>query len=85
MTSQEIRDAEAKATARWDLKDIDAEPGALSEPEIFWRDHQLWLEEHGYMLRPRYRPDWVPSWKGSRKQWQRCEDGQSPKVSLLAT
>ncbi|KAL4246877.1 hypothetical protein ABKN59_008813 [Abortiporus biennis] len=30
--------------------------------EIFWRDHQQWLEESGYMLRPRYRPDWQPSW-----------------------
>ncbi|KAI5825113.1 hypothetical protein K523DRAFT_283738, partial [Schizophyllum commune Tattone D] len=30
--------------------------------EKWWVDHQPWLESHGYMLRPRYRPDWTPSW-----------------------
>lgn len=29
--------------------------------ETFWRDHQVWLQKRGYMLRPRYHPDWVPS------------------------
>ncbi|TFY60102.1 hypothetical protein EVJ58_g5351 [Rhodofomes roseus] len=32
----------------------------LMEDEIYWRDLQPWLEEHGYMLRPRYRPGWKP-------------------------
>ncbi|KAJ7149990.1 hypothetical protein C8R46DRAFT_1008919 [Mycena filopes] len=35
----------------------------LKDKEIYWRDLQPWLEERGYMLRPRYRPGWVPSWK----------------------
>uniref|UniRef100_D8PUI8 Protein kinase domain-containing protein n=1 Tax=Schizophyllum commune (strain H4-8 / FGSC 9210) TaxID=578458 RepID=D8PUI8_SCHCM len=30
--------------------------------ERWWVDHQPWLEGHGYMLRPRYRPGWTPSW-----------------------
>ncbi|KAJ7147612.1 hypothetical protein C8R43DRAFT_889589 [Mycena crocata] len=30
--------------------------------EIYWRDHQQWLETCGYMLRPRFRPGWRPSW-----------------------
>lgn len=34
----------------------------LDEFETFWMEHQQWLEEKGYMLRPRYRPGWVPSW-----------------------
>lgn len=29
--------------------------------EAFWRDHQVWLQEKGYMLRPRFHPDWIPS------------------------
>ncbi|KAI0796161.1 kinase-like domain-containing protein [Abortiporus biennis] len=29
--------------------------------EVFWRDNQKWLEQRGYMLRPRYRPEWIPS------------------------
>ncbi|KAL4244672.1 hypothetical protein ABKN59_010317 [Abortiporus biennis] len=30
--------------------------------ELFWRDIQPWLQEQGYMLRPRYRSDWKPSY-----------------------
>lgn len=33
--------------------------------EIAWRDRQLFLQSRGYMLRPRLRPDWVPSWRTS--------------------
>jgi hypothetical protein len=36
--------------------------GALLPAERFWRDHQPWLEERGYMLRPRFHPNWKPSW-----------------------
>ncbi|CAL1706283.1 unnamed protein product [Somion occarium] len=35
----------------------------LRSTETFWRDHYIWLKEQGYLLRPRYCPDWVPSWK----------------------
>jgi hypothetical protein len=34
----------------------------LAPEEEFWRDHQRWLQDCGYMLRPRYMPDWKPSW-----------------------
>lgn len=34
----------------------------ISENEIFWIAHQRFLESHGYLLRPRYRPGWVKSW-----------------------
>ena len=33
----------------------------LMEDEVFWKDQQVWLQEKGYMLRPRYHPNWVPS------------------------
>ncbi|KAJ7186608.1 kinase-like domain-containing protein [Mycena filopes] len=36
----------------------------LYEDENFWVDCQPFLLAHGYQLRPRYRPDWVPSWLG---------------------
>ncbi|KAH9899125.1 kinase-like domain-containing protein [Epithele typhae] len=36
---------------------------------VQWRDHQQWLEKHGYLLRPRLRPGWVPSWTGTKKLW----------------
>lgn len=35
----------------------------LTERELFWRDHYNWLKTQGYLLRPRYHPDWDPKWK----------------------
>ncbi|KAK0447870.1 uncharacterized protein EV420DRAFT_1275946 [Desarmillaria tabescens] len=35
--------------------------------EIFWRDTYHFLNERGYQLRPRYHPDWVPSWKPGKE------------------
>ncbi|KAI0334926.1 hypothetical protein GY45DRAFT_1294684 [Cubamyces sp. BRFM 1775] len=35
----------------------------LGSAEISWRERQVFLAEHGYMLRPRYRPGWTPSWE----------------------
>ena len=51
--------------------------------EIFWRDHQVWLAEKGYMLRPRYRPDWTPSWEdtGRDGDWVWHEDSIMATVS----
>ncbi|KAH9894107.1 kinase-like domain-containing protein [Cubamyces lactineus] len=34
----------------------------LSQSEVEWQERQPFLESHGYMLRPRYRPGWIPSW-----------------------
>ena len=54
--------------------------GLLSH-EMFWRDHQVWLAEQGYMLRPRYRPGWQPSWEeGNSNAWMRHEDGPAAPV-----
>jgi len=44
--------------------------------EAWWRDRQTWLKDCGYMLRPRYRVDWIPSWRGTDKYWAQCEDGR---------
>ncbi|EIW62121.1 uncharacterized protein TRAVEDRAFT_44951 [Trametes versicolor FP-101664 SS1] len=40
----------------------------LTDEEMYWRDHQVFLEAQGYMLRHRYQPDWTPSWRGKRPQ-----------------
>ncbi|KAJ7902316.1 kinase-like domain-containing protein [Mycena leptocephala] len=48
----------------------------LKDREIYWRDHQVWLQECGYMLRPRYLPSWIPSWKTDPTKVDLfCEDG----------
>ncbi|KIJ60042.1 hypothetical protein HYDPIDRAFT_139776 [Hydnomerulius pinastri MD-312] len=44
--------------------------------EVWWRDHYNWLKSRGYLLRPRYSPNWVPSWITSKKGWVECEDGK---------
>ncbi|RDB25039.1 hypothetical protein Hypma_007481 [Hypsizygus marmoreus] len=57
--------------------------GKLYEVEYFWRDHQPWLQDHGYMLRSRYRPGWVASWLNSpRKSYISAEDG-APAINLF--
>ncbi|KZT71765.1 hypothetical protein DAEQUDRAFT_706500 [Daedalea quercina L-15889] len=55
----------------------------LSEGELYWRDRQPWLQGHGYMLRPRYKPDWKPSWEGTNASPMMCEDGQRLLHSLV--
>lgn len=55
-------------------------PVDLRETETFWRDHQPWLQSKGYMLRPRYMPDWKPSWEGTNKLSTLCEDWLVPNV-----
>jgi len=54
--------------------------GRLFKGELFWRDHQPWLKECGYLLRPRYDPDWVASWKRSSGYWGEAEDAEVGNV-----
>ncbi|KAI0041364.1 hypothetical protein FA95DRAFT_1501607 [Auriscalpium vulgare] len=53
-----------------------ANPGTLDRSERWWQKRQKVLEELGYVLRPRYREGWTPSWKGTKKDYHYCEDGQ---------
>ncbi|KAK0231973.1 kinase-like domain-containing protein [Armillaria nabsnona] len=41
-------------------------------PEMFWVKHQPFLASAGYMLRPRYHPNWTPSWirKDGTTRWR---------------
>ena len=56
------------------------EPGGLRPYESWWVERQKALEQAGYMLRPRYHPDWKPSWAGTHKDHDRFEDGQVLRV-----
>ena len=54
----------------------------LDSEERYWRDRQEFLESRGYMLRPRFRPGWVPSWRGKSKYAVfKAEDGYRLPVS----
>lgn len=55
----------------------------LEDREIFWRDHQQWLQQHGYLLRPRYRVGWVPEWKGQEITAYEREDAVPMLVSFI--
>lgn len=46
----------------------------LVTSERFWRERQPHLQRHGYLLRPRYLPDWQPSWIGTNFAPMFCED-----------
>ena len=46
----------------------------LSPSERFWQQRLQYLQQHGYLLRPRYSPDWKPSWLGTSVDPSFCED-----------
>lgn len=58
-------------------------PEELDPREIWWRDRYEQLNARGYLLRPRYSPEWVPSWKLSKRNWADCEDGQRLEVRIM--
>ncbi len=61
-----------------------AKRGLLSEREIYWRERHDWLKERGFELRPRFRPGWTPSWKGTNRTIISCEDGMRLMVCAFA-
>lgn len=60
-------------------------PGGLRGLEVYWRDRYDFLHNAGYQLRPRYKPDWVPSWRASKKSRFDVEDGVPLEVSCEAS
>ncbi|RDB27847.1 hypothetical protein Hypma_002134 [Hypsizygus marmoreus] len=69
MTSQtdqlEKNDPElALALLKYPKLDVDRFLGKLRGNELLWVSLQPFLLSHGYRLRPRYHPDWIPSWRG---------------------
>lgn len=49
--------------------------------ESRWVERQKSLQSRGYMLRPRYRPEWVPSWQGLDEHPMYFEDSIKIPVS----
>lgn len=45
------------------LRRLDVSVGTLNSLETYWVGKQEFLASHGYTLRPRYRPGWIPSWR----------------------
>ncbi len=64
-----------------ELQDIRAK---LHPFEQLWIAGYELLERHGYHLRPRLRPGWVPSWQGTDFNPFYCEDGQVHLVRFFS-
>lgn len=62
------------SNGKTDRKAVELDLAELSPEESWWKDRQEWLAQRGYMLRPRFRPGWKPSWLGTKKGWYECED-----------
>ena len=68
------------------LSDLDDEEffERLSPAEQEWSSQAPFFESSGYVLRPRYRPGWVPSWRHDPPvNVFRAEDHLMMRVSLL--
>lgn len=60
-----------------------ADYGAMLEPaERQWAHIQPWLQSKGYLLRPRFRPGWKPSWPNGAPAYkvESCEDSLRHEV-----
>jgi hypothetical protein len=79
-SSTQQREMIQLALAELDISPYDATE--LSAAEVFWHDHQRWLQDCGYMLRPRYMPDWKPSWPDEAHMMD-YEDAQPLLVRLV--
>ncbi|THU86957.1 hypothetical protein K435DRAFT_842728 [Dendrothele bispora CBS 962.96] len=61
----------------------DFDPGALRPHEIWWRDNYEWIKQQGYLLRSRYSPGWIPSWRGTGNTFNfQFADGIPAKYSI---
>ncbi|CAE6471927.1 unnamed protein product [Rhizoctonia solani] len=54
--------------------DILSSDDKRSSVEERWVSFQPYFLSKGYRLRPRYDPNWVPSWKGTDLEPSECED-----------
>ena len=55
--------------------------GTLFKNEEWWRDQYYDIHNRGYELRPRYHPNWQPSWIRLGSDFFTVEDGQPSIVS----
>ncbi|KAG2135809.1 hypothetical protein DEU56DRAFT_806636 [Suillus clintonianus] len=72
-----------ETTAHTESHSTEAQPSRLRQDEVWWSGHYKWLENCGYLLRPRYKPDWIPSWQGTSNSPFLCEDGIKPRYASV--
>ena len=55
----------------------------LSKDEQWWVEHTDVLQQHGYIMRPRFRPGRTPSWLNTEISYAFCEDALACVVCLI--
>ncbi|KAI0645028.1 kinase-like domain-containing protein [Trametes meyenii] len=65
--------------AQWNAEQTRKGLYGLLTSEIAWRDRYDFLYRRGYKLRPRYHPEWKPSWMGTNVSPEFCEDSIRPR------
>ena len=55
-------------------KETEEDVWNLLPHETLWQDRYTFLRAHGYQLRPRFSPNWTPSWLGTNLDPFFCED-----------
>lgn len=80
MPSKQRRFRSSAERALW-TEEIEAGAFDLREHEEWWRDRYEFLQSKGYILRPRYKPGWIPSWQGTDLIPVLCEDSMSTSVN----
>ncbi|KAK7691445.1 hypothetical protein QCA50_004844 [Cerrena zonata] len=60
--------------AEYYAKETEEGHWSLLSYEVFWRERCVHLKSRGYLLRPRFHPGWVPSWLGTNRDPDFCED-----------
>jgi len=58
--------------------------GAIFKQKEFWVAQYSFLLSRGYQLRPRYEPNWVPSWTNGGHMKALAEDAIRPLVSGMS-
>ena len=76
MSADEIINATLRHDHLPTTEEISIVLSRLTNAEIKWRDRAEMLEKEGYVLRPRLRPGWTPSWLESGRNPLGCEDGE---------
>lgn len=76
MSADEIIEATIQRGYIPTVEEISVVVSRLSNAEQKWKNRGEMLEQEGYILRPRLRPDWTPSWLESGKHPLECEDGE---------
>jgi len=76
MSADEIIEATLQRGHTPTVDEISIVLSRLSNAERKWEKRAEMLEKEGYILRPRLRPGWTPSWLESGEHPLECEDGE---------